>query len=169
MSHANKIYGRPHSESVTTEDIEAHKAKEVAHCEVHRKQEVAFYCEGELHQHFVCCLCACVRYNLFECIELFEANDKFITEIKNTLIPLQERSEKIDDTIRNISSAIKLLSANHDTVQQNINTVLASAEVMLQSLFDELLAAIKQCRNTAKQIVNKSLQRTDEYAASQSG
>jgi predicted NodU family carbamoyl transferase len=48
------------------------------------------------------------------------------------------------------------LSANHDTVQQHIDTLLSDAEAKLQSLFDKLLAAIKQCRDTAKQTVNKS-------------
>jgi hypothetical protein len=71
-------------------------------------------------------------------------------------LPKNTISNKCDGMIRNICFAIKNLSANHDTVQEHIDTLLTAAEAKLQSLFDELLQAIKQCRDTAEQTVRKS-------------
>jgi hypothetical protein len=65
---------------VTTEDIQAHKAKQVTYCEVHPKQEVAFYCDSETCQRFVCHLCTSVKCRSHTCLELSDANDKFITQ-----------------------------------------------------------------------------------------
>jgi hypothetical protein len=141
---------------VTTDDIQTHKTKQIVYCTVHPKQEVAFYCESETCQRFVCGLCIGVKCKSHTCLELPDANDKFITQINKTLIPLKNLGTKFDSVIQNISSAITNLSANHDRVQHDIETLLSDAEVKLQSLFDKLLAAVRQCRDTAMQTVNKS-------------
>jgi uncharacterized protein YoxC len=97
-----------------------------------------------------------VKCKSHTCLELHDANDNFIIRINKTLTPLQELQNKFDSMIDNISFAIKILSANHDTVQHGINTLLSDVEVKLQSLFDKLLQAIRQCRDTANHTVNKS-------------
>jgi hypothetical protein len=158
--HTRTRFTRDHTvkllSEVTTEDIQEHKTKQIVYCQVHPKQEVAFYCESETCQRFVCGLCTGVKCKSHTCLELPDANDKFITEINQTLIPLQDLSTKLDSVVQHLSSAIKNLSANHDTVQHDIKTLLSDAEVKLQSLFDKLLAAVRQCRDTAMHTVNKS-------------
>jgi hypothetical protein len=54
---------------VTTEDIQAHKAKQIEHCQVHPNQEVAFYCDSETCQRFVCVLCTGVKCKSHTCLD----------------------------------------------------------------------------------------------------
>jgi hypothetical protein len=145
---------------VTTEDIQMHKTKQIVYCQVHPKQEVAFYCESETCQRFVCGLCTGVKCKSHTCLELSDANDKFITEINKTLIPLQNLSTKFDSVIQNLSFCNQNLSANHDTVQHDIETLLSDAEVKLRRCLTNYLqqsdsVEIQPCKLSTSHTANR--------------
>jgi hypothetical protein len=117
---------------VTPEDIQAHKAKQTVFCEVHPRQEVAFYCFDETCQRFVCGLCTGVRCRSHRCLELLDADKEFITKLNESLVPIQELSAKFDSMIKHTYSAIEKVSANHRAAQRDVNTLMLNAEVQLQ-------------------------------------
>jgi hypothetical protein len=115
---------------VTTDDIQAHKAKQPVYCETHPQKTVEFYCET--CQRFGCSRCNSVKCKQHNCLELSDADDKFIAKINQALKPLQDMGNRLDCTTRAISLAIKQLSTNFDTVQSDIDTLLSDAEIKLQ-------------------------------------
>jgi hypothetical protein len=143
---------KPLSE-VTTEDIQAHKAKQPVYCEAHSKKEVEFYCET--CPRFACSTCNGVKCKQHNCLELSNADDKFIAEINQTLIPLQDISTRFECTVRAISVLIKQVSTNCDTLHNDINTLLSDAKTNLQTMVDKLFSTIEQCQATAKLAVSK--------------
>jgi hypothetical protein len=122
--HTKTKLTRDHSvkllSEVTTEDIQAHKAKQPVYCEAHSQKEVEFYCET--CQRFACSTCNGVKCKQHNCLEFSDADDKFIAKINQALKPLQDISNKFECTVRAISLAIKQLSTNFDTVQNDIDT-----------------------------------------------
>jgi hypothetical protein len=138
---------------ITTEDIQAHKAKKPVYCETHSKKEVEFYCET--CQHFACSTCTVVKCKQHNCLELSNADDKFSVDIIQTLIPLQDISTRFDCTVRAISLLIKQVSTNCDTLHNDIDTLLSDAKTKLKTMVDKLFSTIEQCQATAKLAVSK--------------
>jgi hypothetical protein len=143
--HIHTRFTRDHTvkllSEVTPEDIQAHKAEQTVFCEVHPRQEVAFYCFDETCQRFVCNVCTGVRCRSHRCLDLLDADKEFITKLNESLVPIQELSTNIDSMIKHTFAAIENVSANHKAAQQDVNTLMSDAEDKLHSLFKKLLSS----------------------------
>jgi phage shock protein A len=88
-------------------------------------------------------------------LELPDADDKFKTELNTALTPIQAASSNFDRARRDIESDITRISSHCDTLQSDVDKLLSQAETKLKALFDQLLAKLKQCKDTAKLTFSK--------------
>ena len=88
-------------------------------------------------------------------MELPEADKKFKIELNATLKPLQAISSNFDRAIQDIASDIARISNHYHTVQNHVDKLLSQAETKLKLLFDQLLAKLKHCKDSAKLTISK--------------
>jgi hypothetical protein len=125
----------------------------IVYCEIHLNKEVEFYCE--ICQRFACITRASVKCKQHTVLELPDADRKFTTELNSTLKSLQATSNNFDRVIRDIASDFTRISSYYETVQDNVKKLLSQAETKLKTLFEQLLAKLKQCKDTAKLTITK--------------
>jgi hypothetical protein len=135
------------------------------YCEIHSNKKVKFYCAT--CQRFACSTCTGVKCRQHTVLELPDANDKFRIELNASLTPLQALSSNFDHAIQDIASDITRITSDSQKLQSDVDKLLSQAETKLKTLFDQLLAKLKQCKDTAKLTISKlHSQHTDKLKTS---
>jgi hypothetical protein len=88
-------------------------------------------------------------------LELLDADNKFKTELKSTLKPLQALSSNFDRAVQDITSDITRISSHRDTLHSDVDKLMLQAETKLKTLCEQLLDKLKQCKNTTKLTISK--------------
>jgi hypothetical protein len=123
------------------------------YCEIHSNKKVKFYCET--CQRFACSTCPIVECKQHIFLDFSSADDKFKIELNASLKSIQTLSSKFDRAIQDIASDITRISSHHDTVQNEVDKLLSQTETKLKAWFDQLLAKLMQCKDTAKLTISK--------------
>jgi hypothetical protein len=123
------------------------------YCKIHPNKKVKFYCET--CQRFVCNTCPIVECKQHIFLDFSGADDKFKTQLSASLNPLQAISSNFDRAIQDITSDITRITSHCQTLQYDVDKLLSQAETKLKTLFDQLLAKLKQCKDTANLTISK--------------
>jgi hypothetical protein len=123
------------------------------YCEIHSNKKVKFYCET--CQRFACSTCTGVKCRQHTVLELPDADVRFKLELNVMLTPLEKVTSNFDRAIKDAGSDITHISSHFETLQNDVDKLLSQTETKLKALFDQLLAKLKQCKDTAKLTISK--------------
>ncbi len=150
---------------VTMEDIQAHKAIKNTYCMIHKQQEVTLYCTN--CEQVCCTTCSATKCKTHNCLDLQDADNGFIGQIKSVLELLLKKHSRYERVVQNMTLAIETLATNSAKTLEDTDKFLNNIEDSLKEALEQVLVQIRRCRETAKQTVsNSSSQETDKLHTS---
>lgn len=141
---------KPLSE-VTMSDIQANKSKMNKFCTVHKNQEATMYCENCKCPS--CIICASTRCKPHNLLDLTEADNSFIDQIKTTLSPLLDMQSKYEREVQDVSLEIETRTSESEKILSSIDTLLNKIEKDVKATLEQVLTHVRHCRATAKKTV----------------
>ncbi len=148
----------------TQDDIQKRTQQASLHCSVHKQQIITLYCKT--CEQMGCNTCAVMKHRNHECLEIEDADQGFVAQIKTSLQPLLELNSQYDSEVQAISGAIKTLAIDHDKLQTDVKNVLVKTENDLRTQFEQLMKQLNACKDSVLQTFQEQKQhQTDKLNA----
>jgi hypothetical protein len=138
---------------VTQDDVQQRKQLKMANCDVHEEQKLMLYCTT--CDQMGCNTCAVIKHRNHECLELNDADARFVGRIGAVLEQLKPVCSKYQDDLLTLTTATETLKTNCNKLSNDVEVVLTKTESEFRAVFDNFMLQLNSTRHVVKQTVQE--------------
>jgi uncharacterized protein YoxC len=144
---------------VTQDDVQQRKQLKMANCDVHEEQKLTLYCTT--CDQMGCNTCAVIRHRNHECLELKEADARFVGKIGAVLEQLKPVCSKYQNDLLTLTTATETLKTNCNKLSSDVEVILTKIESEFRATFDDFMLQLNSTRQAIKQSVQELLENNE--------
>jgi hypothetical protein len=142
---------------VTQDDVQQRKQLKMANCDVHDEQKLTLYCTT--CDLMGCNTCAVIKHKTHDCLELNDADARFVGKIRAVPEQLKPVCSKYQNDLLTLTTATETLKTNCNKLSSDVEVVLTKIESEFRAMFDNFMLQL----NSAKQSVKHTVQELQEH------
>jgi hypothetical protein len=125
----------------------------MANCDVHEEQKLTLYCTT--CDQMGCNTCAVIKHRNHECLELNDADARFVGQIGAVLEQLKPVCSKYQNDLLTLTTATETLKTNCNKLSSDVEVVLTQTESEFRAVFDNFMLQLNSTRQAVKQTVQE--------------
>jgi hypothetical protein len=138
---------------VTHDDVQQRKQLKLANCDVHDEQKLTLYCTS--CDQMGCNTCAVIKHRNHECLELNDADARFVGKIGAVFEQLKPLCSKYQNELLTLTRANETLKTNCNKLSCDVDIVLTKTESDVRAVFNNFMLQLNSTRQAVKQTVNE--------------
>jgi hypothetical protein len=133
--------------------VQQRKQLKMANCDVHEEQKLTLYCTT--CDQMGCNTCAVIKHKTHECLELNDADARFVGQIGAVLEQLKPVCSKYQNDLLTLATATETLKTNCKKLSSDVEVVFTQTESEFRAVFDNFMLQLNSTRQAVKQSVQE--------------
>ena len=131
---------------VNRDDISRHKKQMMSKCVSHNEYPIELYCT--VCEDIACTKCFMLSHATHSCIDIIEADSKFVEKINSSLYKLKMSSKLYNTELKLVYEQKKKLRKQNEAMENNVKLLLGEFRTNLKIMYDKLIEKINKYEKT---------------------